>query len=297
MRSTILTTCILGALGLAACGGGDDPFAAGDDTPGGPDASAVGGSDSTPSSSDAAPARACADAPTRVVVLGDSITACSVVGGPQAASCVSKQLADYVIENYGADASYLNYAVGGTKLSDLPGQLANVPAGEGPVLLVVYMGGNDLAPYIFQSDTAAMSAWTKLAGTVTDVWGQIFATLAEDERFADGVTVLMNTQYNPFDDCTAPPYNLSAVKTEILHMFNASLGSIAAEAGDRAILVHHWEPFLGHGHHNTVATCPHYQAGAAPYMEDTIHANRAGNAKLAEVMERGVDRLYRDCER
>ncbi|MCB9560132.1 MAG: SGNH/GDSL hydrolase family protein [Kofleriaceae bacterium] len=294
MRPTLLSTCILGALTAAACGGGDDPFAAGDDSPAAADAH-LGGPDADPSAPDAAPARACATAPKRVVVVGDSITACSVIGGPQGANCVSKQLADYVIAHYAPGASYENYAVGGAQLADLPGQIASIPAGDGPMLLVAYMGGNDLAPYIFQSDAAAMAAWDDLSGEMRDTWDGVFATLGSDDRFADGVTVLMNTQYNPFDDCTAPPYNLSAAKIEILHMFNDTLGSIASGAGDRAILVHQFEPFLGHGHHYDVDTCPHYQAGATPFMQDTIHANADGNAQLAAVMEGGADRLYRDC--
>ncbi len=297
MRSIILTTCILGGLAAACGGGNDDPFASGDDTTDEPDASATTGPDATPGSADAAPTRACAATPTRVVVVGDSITACSVTGGAQAASCVSKQVADYVKATYAPDASYENYAVGGARLADLAGQIAGIPAGTGPVLLVTYMGGNDLAPYIFQSDSAAMNAWTTLSAQMRETWTGVFASLADDARFPQGVTVLMNTQYSPFDDCTASPYNLSAAKTEILHSFNDTLGQIAASAGDAAMLVHQHGPYLGHGHHHDVPSCPHYQAGATPYMQDTIHANAAGNVALATVMKGGVDRLYDDCTR
>ena len=45
---------------------------------------------------DAAPHH-CVAAPTRVIVLGDSITACSVIGGPQAAACVSKQFSAFLV--------------------------------------------------------------------------------------------------------------------------------------------------------------------------------------------------------
>lgn len=286
MRWTFLTMCIFGVFAGAACGGGN-PSAGGDDEV---------APDADPAAPDAAPARACAAPPSRVVVVGDSIVACPVIGGPQNAACVSKQLAEYVIATHAPGASYENYAVGGAKLADLAGQIANIPAGTGPVLLVVYMGGNDLSPYIFQSDESALAGWANVGTTLNDVWTETFETLASDDRFADGVTVLMNTQYNPFDDCTAPPYSVSATKNGIARMYNGELGAIAERAGDAAILVDQFTPYLGHGHHSTVATCPHYQAGATPYMEDLIHANAAGNVALAAVMKNGTDRLYRDCE-
>ncbi len=285
MQRTFLTMCIFGVFAGAACGG-NNPSAEGDD---------VVAPDADPSAPDAAPERACAAPPSRVIVVGDSIMACAVIGGPQGAGCVSKQLAEYVIETHAPGASYENFAVDGAKLEDLRGQIARIPAGTGPILLVVYMGGNDLAPYIFQSDESALAGWAQVSPTLTAVWTETFETLASDDRFADGVTVLMNTQYNPFDDCTAPPYSVSATKNGIVRMYNDELGTIAARAGDTAMLVHQFEPFLGHGHHSTVATCPHYQDGATPYMEDLIHANAAGNVALASVMKSGTDRLYRDC--
>ena len=105
----------------------------------------------------------------------------------------------------------------------------------------------------------------------------------------------MNTQYNPFDDCTAAPYYISAAKTTILHEFNDKIKTIAGAHAATAIVVDQHAPFLGHGHHYNVTTCPYYMAGAAPYMQDTIHANAAGNVVLSSVDNVGADRLYRDC--
>jgi lysophospholipase L1-like esterase len=289
------TWFVLVALSVAACGGNEDPFAGDDDTVGGDDDDTTVAPDAAPTTgADAAPPRACAPTPKRVIVLGDSITACSVIGGPQNANCVSKQFFDYVKANYAPEAEYVNRAVGGARLRDLAGQIDGIPEGDGPNLVLVYMGGNDLAPYIFQSDADAMAAWDDINGELNTEWTSAFEKLRALEG---GSTVIMNTQYNPFDDCTAPPYNLSATKINILHMYNARLGELAAAQGDAAVLVDQFTPYLGHGHHYSVSTCPHYAAGMTPFMEDLIHANAAGNAQLASVVNGGADRLYGDtCE-
>jgi lysophospholipase L1-like esterase len=209
---------------------------------------------------------------------------------------VSKQFSDYVIAHYGPGATYENYAVGGAQIKDIAGQLAGVPATPGPTLVMFFIGGNDLTPYLTQSDAAAMTGWT---GTVEpmmqSMYDATFATLGDTAKFPGGATLLMNTQYNPFDDCTAPPYNISAAKTDILHQFNDKIKTIAGAHGDSAIVVDTHSPFLGHGHHYNVATCPYYMANATQYMQDLIHANAAGNAVLAGVDNSGADRLYRDC--
>ncbi|HEX7704513.1 MAG TPA: SGNH/GDSL hydrolase family protein [Kofleriaceae bacterium] len=277
---------------MAACSS-KDPFAGGD-------APAAGSGDASHvidgGNFDAAPVHSCVAAPTRIVVIGDSITACSVIGGPMAADCVSKQFSDYVIAHYGPTATYENYAVGGAQLKDIAGQMANVPATQGPTLMMLFIGGNDLTPYLTQSDAAAMTGWT---GTVEpmmqSVYDTTFAALATPAKFPGGATLLMNTQYNPFDDCTAAPYNISQAKTTILHEFNDKVKTIAEAHTDAAIVVDQHSPFLGHGHHYDVTTCPYYMANATPYMQDLIHANAAGNAVLAGVDNGGADRLYRDC--
>jgi hypothetical protein len=44
-------------------------------------------------------------------------------------------------------------------------------------------------------------------------------------------------------------------------------------------------PFLGHGHHYDVASCPHYKADQAPWMDDLIHPNAAGHENLFQQWE------------
>lgn len=281
---------------VAACSSNKDPFAGGGDAGGSAGGDAAHAADG--GLFDAAPTHSCVAAPKRIVVIGDSITACSVIGGPMAADCVSKQFSDYVIAHYGPGATYENYAVGGARIGDIAGQLANAPATMGPTLVMFFIGGNDLTPYLGQSDAAAMTGWT---GTVEPMlqamYDATFATLADTTKFPGGATLLMNTQYNPFDDCSAPSAAspLSATKNAILGMFNDKIRMIASAHPQTAIVVDQHAPFLGHGLNYQGTACPYYVANATYYMQDLIHANAAGNAVLAGVDNGGADRLYRDC--
>ena len=200
---------------------------------------------------DAAPTHSCVAAPKRIVILGDSITACSVIGGPMAADCVSKQFSDYVIAHYGTGATYENYAVGGAQINDIAGQLAGVPATQGPTLVMFFIGGNDLTPYLTQSDAAAMTGWT---GTVEPMmqamYDATFATLADTSKFPGGATLLMNTQYNPFDDCTARALqHQRGQERDPPRRSTTTIKTIAGAHGASAIVVDQHAPFLGHGHH------------------------------------------------
>jgi hypothetical protein len=285
---------------MVACGGGGDPFADdGDGGTGGVDAAGPGPGDPDGGGGGAADAgmqRACAPKPKRLVVLGDSITDCSVIGGPNDPDCVSRLFYDYVKTNFAEDLAYEPHAVGGATTNGIAQQLANVQGGPGHVLVMIYIGGNDLAPYIFQSDSAAMSGYTQMLPGIVSDWADFFSFFSDEAKFPDGVTVVMNSQYNPFDDCTASPYNLSALKINLLHMFNAVLVDMANEHFDNTLLIDQFTPFLGHGHHYNVASCPHYVAGAKGYMQDLIHANAEGNKALAEQLNHGADLLYEDCE-
>ena len=121
MRTWLFAISILGA---TACGN-KDPFSQVSDAPPGGD-----GAHGDSVMADAGPHH-CVAAPARIIVIGDSITACSVIGGPQSADCISKKFSDYVIAQYAPGATYENHAVGGAKLADISGQLAGVPAGTG----------------------------------------------------------------------------------------------------------------------------------------------------------------------
>lgn len=283
--------------------GGSDPYASGKDGGGGSAAPGsggvtgigVGGSAGTDGAvgggGSGGAAGGMATKPTRMIVLGDSIVACSNIGGPMGADCSIKKLYDYVKATYAPELTYENDAMGGAVTDDVPGkQLGGVTTGAGHALVVVYIGGNDLAKYLFSTDMGAMSGLATDMPKVLADWDQVFATFNDQAKFPDGYTMIMNNQYNPFDDCTAPPYNISAEKNQLLVMFNTALAGVAQK--NNATLTDQYTPFLGHGHHYMVMTCPHYIAGAAGWMDDLIHPNAAGHTDLFEQWKKVVDQLY-----
>jgi hypothetical protein len=77
----------------------------------------------------------------------------------------------------------------------------------------------------------------------------------------------------------------------LLDAFNKELAAIASAKG--AVLTDQHTPFLGHGHHYNVKSCPHYKDGLPAWMDDLIHPNAAGHENLFQQWKATVDRLYR----
>lgn len=238
----------------------------------------------------------CLPAPTRLIVFGDSIFACFGVGGKNSDNCAPKIVSDYFAENYGP-VSYENLAVNGDRTKHVPDdQMPNMAVGPGHALVLIFIGGNDLAQYIFVSDDEAASGWDTTAPEVAQKWDEIFAFLEDPANFPDGVTVVMNTQYNPFDDCTAPPYeSVTPFKTMLLHDHNDLLRA-RADAHDYAYMVDQHPSYLGHGHHYDDSACPHFAEGAGGWMFDIIHPNAEGHRNIATEIEAVIDTLYAGCE-
>ena len=289
-RVGFLFATFAAALALASgCGGSDPVF---DTVDGGGNNDAL--ADARPSA-DAGASTACFTTPSRMVVLGDSITACSTVDGIQSATCGPKLFYQYLEATYAPGLTYENLSVPGALTENVPAvQLGTIPVGTtGHVVVLIYIGGNDLQPYIFSSDAEAQAQYDVLKPAVLEDWEEIYAFFNDAAKFPDGATVMMNTQYNPFDDCTASPYNLSELKTSLLHQFNGELTKVANERANAVITDQH-APFLGHGHHYTVSACPYFQAGVGNWMADMIHPNDPGHANLAEQWKKTADLVYRD---
>jgi hypothetical protein len=233
-----------------------------------------------------------AQRPTRMIVLGDGIVACSNVGGKAAPDCSVKVLADYLSASYAPAMKYENAAVAGAVTADVPaGQLPMVKTGGGHVLVLVYVGGQDVAPPLLLPEATAQTLLTAEMPKMTAAWDRVVTFFEDKTRFPDGSTLIMNSQFDPFDDCTAAPYFVSPKKIELLHDYNDMLQSIAFRAA--AELTDQFNPFLGHGHHYNDPRCPHFQAGAEPWMGDLILPNAAGHKNLYRQWKRVVDQLYR----
>jgi lysophospholipase L1-like esterase len=305
------------ALGLLACGSSnaaqpglgpsparDSGPAPGTPTPTTMDGSPASGSDASrlpPAASDASgpadagtpppPATGTRPAPTRLIILGDSIVACLGVGDKNGPACSPNKLHQYLAAGVAPGISYENEAVSGAQAADVPAQqLPRVHGGPGHALVVVFVGGNDLRPYMIASDTAAAAGFATVTTNVTAAWTKVFAFFADKARFPDGTTVLVNNQYDPFDGCTAPPFFVSPRKAALLGTYNDLLAKLARESG--GVLIDQFSPYLGHGHHYAVASCPHYQKGAQPFMNDLIHPNVAGHNNLFLQWKQVVDGFY-----
>jgi lysophospholipase L1-like esterase len=239
----------------------------------------------------------CPTTPTRLVVLGDSILACfGAVIGPDSDTCSAKIFHEHVSATVGP-VSYENLAVPGAVTHDVvTNQLDAIPVGmPGHVMLLIFIGGNDLSGYIISSDQDAIDGYAEKRPQLDADWAAIFEFLNDETNFPDGVTLVMNTQYNPFDDCTAPPYEvMSPVKTELINEYNDDLVA-KAESQDGYIADQH-AAYLGHGHHYATASCPSYVEGAEAWMFDQIHPNVAGHASLATVLAATADQIYAGCE-
>jgi lysophospholipase L1-like esterase len=258
--------------------------------PGSSPAPAADAAATTPPAPDGA-APAPTAAPKRLIVLGDSIVACLGVGDKDGPDCSPKKLHGYLAAGPAPGIIYENDAISGAVTADVPDhELPGVHGGPGPTLVLIFVGGNDLRPYLIGTDTAAEAGFAMVVPKIQASWQKIFAFFADRSQFPDGATVLMNNQYDPFDDCTAAPYFISAKKHELLRSYNDVLARLAHDNG--AILTEQYTSYLGHGHHYAVMACPHYQAGAVPFMNDLIHPNAAGHDHLFLQWKPIVDGLY-----
>ncbi len=277
-------------------------FACGNDGEGGGGESAVDAglaADADTNAPDAATeVFSCQPSPARLVVLGDSITACFGVDGPDAATCGPKIFHETLAADIAPNLLYQNHAVSGAIVTHIPDrQLATVETGAGHALVLIYMGGNDLRDLLLPSvsDAQAEERLVALKVSIREDWETVFTFFDDASSFPDGATILMNNQYNPFDDCTAPPINLSPRKNEMLREYNDFLKTVS-DAHDNGFITDQFTPFLGHGHNNADASCPFYTENSENWMKDLIHPNTSGHANLAAQWATMATRMYTDCE-
>jgi hypothetical protein len=309
-----VTVLLAGFCVAAACGGGTDasPFSP---PPPGPDSGAAGGGDSgspppppsqdsgQPSSddgggttSDAAPSGGglgCGMKPARYIVLGHSVAHCFAVGGPMSETCAMKNVETHMATMFPGIA-YENYAVDGALIADvIQTQLPQVMGGPGNVFVNLFIGGNDLAAHLYETDMQAQQSWQSIKPQATQDLNTILSFFEDTTKFPGKAIVLVNSQYNPFDECVAGAYSfVTMVKQDILKEFNTLLGTIVAGHKDAAT-VDQYTNFLGHGHNYDQSQCPKYIAGADLWMADLIHPNAAGHVSLSKEMTAAVDSIYK----
>lgn len=288
-----------------ATGKGSDSAGGGGGGTKGGEPGTTGGGDGSGDGGSGGGKKDCATLPVRYVVMGDAVPSGKVgVDGPDDEANGFKMLHTYIKETFPVkELSYENFAKGGAVTKTVPEeQLDKVPTDKaGHVLVNIHVGGNDLAEFIFKSDAAAEDAFGDKINEVDTNWNAVFDHFNDKSKFPDGATIIVNTQYNPFDDCTET-HNLVTLtdkKIELMGKFNDRLRKVATDQPNGIYADQH-KKFLGHGHHHDKSSCPHYSAGSEYWMigglADMTNINKKGHAGMAEVFKEVADKLYKGCE-
>jgi|SRR5579859_3472505 len=243
---------------------------------------------------------ACGTTPTRYIVLGHSVAACYAVGGSTSETCSLKSTETYLAGKF-PGLTYENYAVNGALIADVVNtQLSKVAGSSGNVFVNLFIGGNDLAAHLYEPDATAQQSWTNLQPAATKNMNTILSYFEDKTKFPGGATILVNSQYNPFDECvTVTNYFATTVKQDILKQFNALLVTIVS-GHPSAMVVDQYGAVLGHGDNYNQATsngspptaCPHYASGNASWMADLIHPNALGHVPLGKQMTAAIDTVF-----
>lgn len=241
--------------------------------------------------------------PARYIVLGDAIPeALTGLDGPDDPDNSFLRMRDYIKSKYkAADLTYENLAKAGTATKDVPGeQIDRVDTSKsGHALVNIHVGGADLAAFILKSDKAAQDAFDSTVSQAEADWETVFDFFDDKSKFPDGATFIVNTQFNPFDDCTELHnlFRLSDVKIGLMKKFNERLTNLA-KGRDNAVVADNYSAFLGHGHHHGNDKCPHYESGSDYWMvggSDLTHINKKGYDGMTKVFEGVADKLYAGC--
>jgi hypothetical protein len=226
----------------------------------------------------------CRPAPSRFVVLGDSIADCSFVFDE---SKCARTLITEDIRRYSPDVKLEEYSVPGALFSQLPTQAKLVQGGRGHVFVWIYAIGNDLALRLI--DYPGWEATLK----------ETMAYFTDVERFPDGATFLLNTQFSPYDQCVDPINgnpSIAMEEEETLQEVNRRIFLEVAEARSDTVAIDHYPGWLGHGLNANLRGCPHCGADNTQW-EDGVHPNATGNAQIAAKWSVAVERMLgRQCE-
>jgi lysophospholipase L1-like esterase len=239
--------------------------------------------------------------PTRYIVLGHSVAHCYDVGGTMSETCSLKSTETYLAGKF-PGLAYENYAVDGALIADVVNtELPMVAGSAGNVFVNLYIGGNDLAAHLYEPDAIAMLSWTNLQPAATQDLNTILSYFEDKTKFPGGATILVNSQYNPFDDCVTNSNSFATTfKQQVIQQFNALLVTVAA-GHKSAVVVDQFGAVLGHGDNYDQASsnaspptaCPYYMSGNATWMADLIHPNELGHVPLGKAMTAAVDAVFK----
>jgi lysophospholipase L1-like esterase len=241
-------------------------------------------------------------APTRIVFLGDSITAGD---GDNDRDLLYKELLqenrrpwsgfdDVDLEtSFPSITEVVDVSRGGATTDTLLG--SQLPALEddlafpasGETVVVFTIGGNDLQ--------AALAPFTDAEALATAVLGRVeeaVTWLQDPERFPDGVRIYATNVYEPSD---GTGYNADCFfgidysdKIGVLADYNDDLAALGAELGFSVVdLRGH---FLGHGHNFADSGIDAYDAEDPTLwmLDDCIHPNKRGHHEVRRLFHAAI---------
>lgn len=224
----------------------------------------------------------CTSPPARFIVLGDSIADCTGVD-MNTTVCAPNLIAEHLRASLGPTLAFETHAVDGAKVEDLLSQAMKVAGGPEHVYVWTYCMGNDL--------TDVATGTTDVSTLVTG-YKAMFDYFADTSRFPGGATFLLNTQYNPNDECRVPgAKSYPASIDDLIISVNKTLILDVAEARPDAVAIDQLPDFLGHGNNANVHGCPYCGPDNTSWMNDVLHPNAAGNIHIAEKWYKAVDAM------
>jgi hypothetical protein len=209
----------------------------------------------------------CRPRPARLVILGDSIA--EGHSGPS--------VAERLLPLAGPNLVVESFARSGARVRDLPAQASLAAPGAGHVFVWIWAIGNDMSSTDLvtnpNSDLAPLRAHFE----------QVLVYFGDAGLFPDGATFLLNTQYDPYDQCDAPglkPWN-GTVPTARFLQINQVMFLDVAQARPDAVAIDQYPDFLGHGDNANMRGCPHCGVDNTPWTIGS-HPTQAGAAHIGE---------------
>jgi hypothetical protein len=220
----------------------------------------------------------CAPIPGKLVALGNSIADCGDKPG-----CAPKQLAGYIREQYAPSLKYENHAANASDLEDLMRQAGMVEPGPGHVAVWLFA-------FPSEPTSLALDTWKAQMNALMDYF-------TDPARFPDGATFMVNTQFNPSDECSlvGPAYTaapLSADQNQALRTINQQLFVELGVSREDTVTIDEYPDFLGHASHANMRGCPYCSTDNTSWVADSVHPNEAGYNHIFQKWRIAVDEMY-----
>lgn len=233
--------------------------------------------------------------PTRMVALGDSIANCAL--SSLHGTCAPTLISEYMRERHVPELHYESLAVSGAITADVLRQASLIPPGSGHLLVWIYVGGNDLARCLL-TRPLAQACIDDVVASLAVTWSEIFTYFSDPQRFPDGVSFMLNTQYSLFDQCedSLGPEDLAFTEAAIQRFNREIIMRAALERAD-AVAIDQYPDFLGHARSANRLGCPHcYRGDNSPWLLDGTHPNQRGMQHIADKWKVAIDRAYATCQ-